>query len=127
MRHPPAGARWAATTLANICWPGIGGAGLFLVFTLVRDVAPGEAVYITFAGELHSRHCAGQSKLAPCCLNMYFARPDIDSSTAPAHAARLNTWARSWPRKPAQGIELDVVIPIPDNQPASSALELAGA
>ena len=94
-------------------------------FTLVRDVAPGEAVYITFAGELHSRQCAEQSKLAPCLFEyVYFARPDSIIDGASVHAARLNMGEKLAEKIRAQGIELDVVIPIPDTS-LPSALELA--
>jgi glutamine phosphoribosylpyrophosphate amidotransferase len=91
----------------------------------VRDVAPGEAVYITFAGELHSRQCAEQSKLAPCLFEyVYFARPDSIIDGASVHAARLNMGEKLAEKIRAQGIELDVVIPIPDTS-LPSALELA--
>ena len=65
---------------------GIGGADCSGSFTL-RDVAPGEAVYITFAGELHSRQCAPNraSWRRACFEYVYFARPDSD------HRRRLGT------------------------------------
>src|SRR5690606_31914082 len=48
-----------------------------LGFELLRDVAPGEAVVITAAGQLHTRQCADQPSYAPCIFeHVYFARPD---------------------------------------------------
>ena len=42
-----------------------------------RDVAPGEAVFIDFAGNFHARQCAQSHSLKPCLFEyVYFARPD---------------------------------------------------
>jgi amidophosphoribosyltransferase len=46
-------------------------------FTFIRDVAPGEAIYVTESGELHTQQCAHQPISAPCIFEfVYFARPD---------------------------------------------------
>src|SRR3546814_15017313 len=37
-----------------------------LGFTLIRDLAPGEAVYITEDGKLFTRQCATNPSLTPC-------------------------------------------------------------
>ena len=48
-----------------------------LGFKLIRDVAPGEAIFITENGELYSKICATSSSLRPCIFEyVYFARPD---------------------------------------------------
>ncbi|MGV8442329.1 amidophosphoribosyltransferase, partial [Pseudomonas aeruginosa] len=48
-----------------------------LGFTLIRDLAPGEAVYITEEGKLYTRQCAKAPKYAPCIFeHVYLARPD---------------------------------------------------
>ena len=48
-----------------------------LGFTLLGDVAPGEAVFIDMDGRLHRRQCAEQPVLKPCIFeHVYFARPD---------------------------------------------------
>ncbi|MCD8475950.1 MAG: class II glutamine amidotransferase, partial [Shewanella fodinae] len=44
-------------------------------FEVMRDVAPGEAVYITLDGELFTRQCAEAPVYAPCIFEfVYFAR-----------------------------------------------------
>lgn len=35
-------------------------------FDFIRDIAPGEAVYVTFDGELYSQQCAESAVLNPC-------------------------------------------------------------
>jgi amidophosphoribosyltransferase len=48
-----------------------------LGFTVLRDVAPGEAIYIDQTGAFHSRQCAEHPLLAPCIFEfVYLARPD---------------------------------------------------
>ncbi|MCG6396146.1 amidophosphoribosyltransferase, partial [Vibrio alginolyticus] len=48
-----------------------------LGFEYLRDVAPGEAVYITETGQLYTRQCAVNPSLTPCLFEfVYFARPD---------------------------------------------------
>ncbi|MCB1710703.1 MAG: amidophosphoribosyltransferase, partial [Halioglobus sp.] len=46
-----------------------------LGFTLISDVAPGEAVFIDMEGRLHRRQCARSPSLRPCIFeHVYFAR-----------------------------------------------------
>ncbi|HEY9118726.1 MAG TPA: class II glutamine amidotransferase, partial [Marinobacter sp.] len=46
-------------------------------FKLVRDIAPGEAVYIETDGTLYTQQCAEEPHLFPCVFeHVYFARPD---------------------------------------------------
>ena len=46
-------------------------------FRLIRDVGPGEAVFIDFKGRFHCNVVAGHPKLSPCLFEfVYFARPD---------------------------------------------------
>ena len=43
----------------------------------VRDVQPGEAVFIDLEGQVHARQCAENAKLNPCVFEfVYLARPD---------------------------------------------------
>src|SRR5690606_4458523 len=48
-----------------------------LGFQLVRDVAPGEAIFIDLDGNFHSQQCADNPSLNPCLFEfVYLARPD---------------------------------------------------
>ncbi|MFA7387199.1 MAG: amidophosphoribosyltransferase [Thiohalobacteraceae bacterium] len=96
-------------------------------FELVRDVAPGEAVYITVEGELFTRQCAEAPRYASCIFEyVYLARPDSIIDDVSVHKARLRMGeklaakiAREWADH-----DIDVVIPIPDTS-RTSALQLA--
>ncbi len=98
-----------------------------LGFRFLRDVAPGEAVFVDFAGHLHTRQCSSNAQLSPCIFEyVYFARPDSVIDGISVHESRLNMGelladklARVWP-----DIKIDVVIPIPDSS-RPSALQLA--
>ena len=48
-----------------------------LGYTMLGDVAPGEAIFIDINGDLHRRQCAERPQLRPCIFeHVYFARPD---------------------------------------------------
>ena len=60
-------------------------------FELVRDVKPGEAIFISVDGKLHSAICADNCKLQPCVFEyVYFARPDSTMNGVSVYAARVN-------------------------------------
>ena len=96
-------------------------------FTLERDVAPGEAVFIDLDGNLHTRQCAENPQYNPCIFEyVYFARPDSIIDRVSVYKARLRMGEklaekimREWPDH-----DIDVVIPIPDTS-RTSALQLA--
>jgi amidophosphoribosyltransferase len=98
-----------------------------LGFKFVRDIAPGEAVFIDFDGNFHSKQCAEQATLSPCIFEyVYFARPDSVMDGISVYATRLymgeflaDKLVREW-----GGHDIDVVIPIPDSS-RPSALQLA--
>ena len=98
-----------------------------LGFTLVRDVRPGEAVYVDAEGTLHSEVCAEDPKLVPCIFEyVYLARPDSIIDNVSVYKARLRmgeTLARKI-LKARPEHDIDVVIPIPDTS-RTSALEMA--
>jgi amidophosphoribosyltransferase len=49
----------------------------FCGFKRVRDLLPGEAIYISQEGEVHTRQCSAVSELRPCLFEfVYLARPD---------------------------------------------------
>ena len=89
-----------------------------LGFTLERDVAPGEAVYITAAGQLTTRVCAAQTQLSPCIFeHVYFARPDSIMDGVSVYKARLRQGERLAEKilRERPDHDIDVVIPIPDS------------
>jgi amidophosphoribosyltransferase len=89
-----------------------------LGFKLLRDVAPGEAVYITTNGELHTRQCAENPKLSPCIFeHVYFARPDSIMDGVSVYKARLRQGERLAEKilRLRPDHDIDVVIPIPDS------------
>jgi len=97
-------------------------------FKFLRDVAPGEAVYIDQNGYLNTQMCAKNPTYAPCIFEyVYFARPDSFIDEISVYQARLNMGkklgqkiARQW-----QDLDIDVVIPIPETS-CDIALEIAG-
>ncbi len=98
-----------------------------LNFRRVRDVAPGEGVFITAQGELHTRQCAEQTRLAPCIFELvYLARPDSLIDDISVYKSRLRMGeklaARILARRPDH--DIDVVIPVPDTS-RTAALQLA--
>ncbi len=60
-------------------------------FTFVRDVLPGEAVFIDLDGNISSRAYGGRETHAPCVFEyVYFARPDSARPAAMQLATQLN-------------------------------------
>lgn len=98
-------------------------------FTLDRDLAPGEAIYITAEGEVHTRLCAKQTELHPCLFEfVYLARPDSIIDGISVYKARLRQGellAQKLLREHPDH-DIDVVIPIPDTS-RTSAMEMANA
>ncbi|HKB59712.1 MAG TPA: amidophosphoribosyltransferase [Gallionellaceae bacterium] len=98
-----------------------------LGFQFMRDIDPGEAVFIDFEGNMHSRQCARTQSLNPCIFEyVYLARPDSVIDGVSVYETRLHMGEyladkiqREWPDH-----AIDVVIPIPDSS-RPSALQLA--
>ncbi len=86
-------------------------------FEFMRDIAPGEAVYITFDGQLFTKQCADNPALHPCIFEfVYFARPDSFIDEISVYSARVEMGKKLGERIKADYSELDidVVIPIPE-------------
>jgi amidophosphoribosyltransferase len=98
-----------------------------LGFRLLRDVAPGEAVFIDFQRQMHSRQCSDKAVLNPCIFEyVYLARPDSVIDGVSVYSTRLAmgvSLAEKIQREHAD-LQIDVVIPIPDTS-RPSALQLA--
>ncbi|MEZ9305122.1 amidophosphoribosyltransferase [Vibrio breoganii] len=96
-------------------------------FDFMRDVAPGEAVYITFDGQLYTKQCAENPQLNPCIFEfVYFARPDSFIDKVSVYSARVEMGnklgekiKREW-----DDLDIDVVIPIPETS-CDIALQIA--
>ena len=89
-----------------------------LGFKLVRDIAPGEAVYINADGQLHTKVCAAQTTTSPCIFeHVYFARPDSIMDGVSVYKARLRQGERLAKKikRLRPDHDIDVVIPIPDS------------
>lgn len=98
-----------------------------LDFKLLRDIAPGEAVFIEANGTLHTKQCTQSTKHSPCIFEyVYFARPDSIIDNISVYKARMRMGhklaekiLRDWPNH-----DIDVVIPIPDTS-RTAALQIA--
>ena len=98
-----------------------------LGFEMVRDIAPGEAVFIDNQGEIFSRQCAEAPELSPCIFeHVYFARPDsiIDGVSVYKARLRMGDYLAKTILKEFPNHDIDVVLPIPDTS-RTSALELS--
>ncbi len=96
-------------------------------FQFIRDVAPGEAVYITEDGQLFTQQCADNPTHVPCIFEfVYFARPDSFIDGISVYASRVNM-GKKLGQKIAQQwgeLDIDVVIPIPETS-IDIALQIA--
>ncbi|MFJ6533736.1 amidophosphoribosyltransferase [Microbacterium sp. NPDC091662] len=96
-------------------------------YDVVREVEPGEAIFITNDGELFSKQCATAATLAPCAFEyVYLARPDSVMNGISVYESRLrmgdrlaDTIAKHVPMD-----KIDVVMPIPDSS-RPAAMEVA--
>ncbi|MDR0578685.1 MAG: amidophosphoribosyltransferase [Candidatus Accumulibacter sp.] len=98
-----------------------------LGFKALRDVAPGEALFVDTAHALHFRQCADAPALSPCIFEyVYLARPDSVIDGVSVYETRLRM-GEHLADKVACSIpveEIDVVIPIPDSS-RPAAMQLA--
>jgi len=98
-----------------------------LGFTMVRDLKPGESVFISLEGQLHSHVSDLRHELTPCIFEyVYFARPDSLLDDISVYKARLRM-GQALARKILRlrpDHDIDVVIPVPDTS-RTAALPLA--
>ncbi|MTI64753.1 amidophosphoribosyltransferase [Methylophaga sp.] len=98
-----------------------------LDFELVRDVEPGECVFIDTEGNFHSQQCAQNPVKSPCIFEyVYFARPDsmMDGISVHKSRMRMGTKLAEKIKRDFPEHDIDVVIPIPDTS-RSAALQLS--
>jgi amidophosphoribosyltransferase len=97
-------------------------------FRFVRDIAPGEAIFIGEDGVMHERQCAENPSLNPCAFEyVYLARPDsvIDGASVYATRLKMGEYLADKIRKEIPVEDIDVVMPIPDSsRPAAIQLAL---
>ena len=88
-----------------------------LGFQLVRDIEPGEAIFISSNGEFYSEQCADNTQYSPCIFeHVYLARPDsiIDNISVYKTRLRMGEALAKKILKLRPDHDIDVVIPIPD-------------
>jgi amidophosphoribosyltransferase len=96
-------------------------------YEIVRDIKPGEAIFITKEGEVHTQQCSDKARYNSCIFEyVYFARPDSVIDNVFVHKARMRMGHNLAERIKCEWgkHDIDVVIPIPDTS-RTSALELA--
>lgn len=98
-----------------------------LDFEVIRDIAPGEAVFIDLEGKIFTRQCAENPIYTPCIFeHVYFARPDsiIDGISVYKARLRMGEYLADKILRDHPNHDIDVVIPIPDTS-RTSALQLS--
>ena len=98
-----------------------------LGFELVRDLHPGEAVFIDAKRNAHAKKCVPTEgvNFRPCIFEyVYLARPDSIMDGISVYKSRLRMGEYLAEQVKASGVEVDVVIPVPDSS-RSAALTLA--
>ena len=89
-----------------------------LGFTKLRDVEPGEAVFIDKNGELFTQQCSDNPQKRPCIFEyVYFSRPDSKIDEISVYKARMRMGKKLAKQISNQKSDhdIDVVIPIPDS------------
>jgi amidophosphoribosyltransferase len=94
-----------------------------LGYRVVRDLKPGEAMYVDQKGKLHLRQCTDNPKLHPCIFEyVYFSRPDSVIDQVSVYSARLRMGQKL--AKKIKGLpicnDIDVIVPIPDTSRVSA-------
>jgi amidophosphoribosyltransferase len=115
----PDGTEWMIAS-ESVALEGLG-------YTFVRDVIPGEAIYIDLDGNFHTRQCAPSASLNPCIFEyVYLARPDstIDGVTVYNVRMRMGDYLAEKIRAETDVSKIDVVMPIPDSS-RPAALQVA--
>jgi amidophosphoribosyltransferase len=98
-----------------------------LGFRFLRDVMPGEAIFIDLEGNLYNQQCAENPQLNPCAFEfVYLARPDsvIDGASVYQTRLKMGEYLADKIKNQFSTGDIDVVMPIPDSS-RPAAMELA--
>ncbi|WP_374516948.1 amidophosphoribosyltransferase [Undibacterium squillarum] len=98
-----------------------------LGFRFMRDVQPGEAIFIDIDGNLTAKQCAVNPVLNPCAFEyVYLARPDsvIDGVSVYLSRLKMGEYLAEKMKSQFGAGDIDVVMPIPDSS-RPAAMELA--
>lgn len=99
-----------------------------LGFRVVRDIEPGEAIFINSDSQIFTKICAKNPVYNPCIFEyVYFARPDSTIDGISVYKSRMRMGeklAHKIVREWGEDHNIDVVIPIPETS-RTAALELA--
>lgn len=97
-----------------------------LGFSIVRDVAPGELVFVDNHRNIHAKQIVKPS-FSPCIFEyVYLARPDSVLDKISVYKSRLRMGkflAKKIKKAMERGLKIDVVIPVPDTA-RSAAFEI---
>jgi amidophosphoribosyltransferase len=102
--------QWMVTS-ESVAIEGIG-------YEFVRDVAPGEAIFVDLDGNFASRQIVADAQLNPCIFEyVYMARPDscMDGISIFDVRMRMGDYLAKKIRSQTDISDIDVVMPIPDS------------
>lgn len=90
----------------------------FLGYDVVRNVEPGEVIFIDFKGQVHTR-VLSKKVFRPCMFEwVYFASPESEIDGVPVYGTRIQlgkSLARLLKEQiDAKKIEADIVVPVPE-------------
>ena len=92
-------------------------------FGSIKDLQPGEALFVDNKGEIHLQQCADKFELVPCIFeHVYFARPDSMIDNISVYKCRLRMGEKLAEKvlRLMPDHDIDVVIPIPDTSRVSA-------
>lgn len=95
-----------------------------LGYKVIADVAPGEAIYITTDGKLHTKQTVPVQSYSPCLFEyVYLARPDSIIDKISVYKVRLRLGEKLAEKIIAEfpHHDIDVVMPIPDTSRTAAA------
>ncbi len=96
-----------------------------LGFEVIRDIEPGEVVFVDNKGTVTSKICAEAPVYTPCIFEyVYFARPDSMIDDISVYKTRLRMGEKLAQKVKAANLDIDVVIPVPSTS-RHSAVPLA--